>query len=189
MWWLLNRKDSLWKDHGINEELKRRGLFDPDKIELASITVPEPEEPKLTVEAVLKLKGDVARGQQLATACLMCHKIQDQGVEFGPDLTMFARMQPADVVVRSITHPSADIAHGYQGEVVTTKDDVIIHGIVLSSGNPTIVSSQGGIIQMVPRDRIKSKAPLNRSLMLSAEQMGLGAQEVADLLAYLKSLK
>lgn len=189
MWWLLNRKDSLWKEHGINEELKRRGLFDPDKIELASITVPEPEEPRLTVEAVLQLKGDVARGQQLATACLMCHKIQDQGVEFGPDLTMFARMQPADVVVRSITHPSADIAHGYQGEIVTTKDDLIIHGIVLSSGNPTIVSSQGGIIQMVPRDRIKSRAPLNQSLMLSAEQMGLGAQEVADLLAYMKSLK
>jgi putative membrane-bound dehydrogenase-like protein len=189
MWWLLNRKDSLWKEHGINEELKSRGLFDPDKIKLASITVPEPEEPKLSVETVLKLKGDVARGQQLATACLMCHKIQDQGVEFGPDLTMFARMQPADVVVRSITHPSADIAHGYQGEVVTTKDDLIIHGIVLSSGDPTIVSSQGGIVQMVPRDRIKSKAPLNRSLMLSAEQMGLGAQEVADLLAYMKSLK
>ena len=189
MWWLLNRKDSLWKEHGINEELKRRGLFDPEKVELVSITVPEPEEPKLTVEAVLKLKGDVGRGQQLATACLMCHKIQDQGVEFGPDLTMFARMQPADVVVRSITHPSADIAHGYQGEVVTTKDDLIIHGIVLSSGDPTIVSSQGGIVQMVPRAQVKSRAPLNRSLMLGAEQMGLGAQEVADLLAYMRSLK
>jgi len=189
MWWLLNRKDSLWKEHGINEELKRRGLFDPDKVELTSITVPEPPESKLTVEDVLKLKGDVARGQQLATACLMCHTIKDQGVPFAPDITAFARMQPADVVVRSIIAPSADISHGYGGQSIETHGGLQIHGIVLTDGNPTVIASQGGVIQMVPRNQIKSKAPLNRSLMLSAEQMGLGAQEVADVLAYMKTLK
>ncbi|HAV63450.1 MAG TPA: dehydrogenase [Verrucomicrobiales bacterium] len=188
MWWLLNRKDSVWKDHGIDAELKRRGLFDPEKVELASITVPEPPASQLTVDGVLKLKGDAARGAQLATACLTCHTIQGQGAAFGPDITAFARMQPADVVVRSMIAPSADISHGYGGQVVETKDGLVIHGIVLTDGNPTVVASQGGIIQMVPRDKIKSKGPLNRSLMLSAEQMGMGAQEVADVLAYMKTL-
>ncbi len=189
MWWLLNRKDSLWKDHDINAELKRRGLFDPDKIELTSITVPEPTESKLTVESVLQIKGDVARGQQLATACLTCHTIKDQGAAFGPDITAFARMQPADVVVRSIITPSADISHGFGGQVLETQDGLVIHGIILTDGNPTVITSHGGVIQMVPKAKIKSKAALNRSLMLSAEQLGMGAQEVADVLAYLRSIK
>ncbi len=189
MWWLLNRKNSLWKDHGINEELKTRGLFDPDKVELTTITIPEPPESTLTEAAILKLKGDVGRGQQLATACLMCHVIKDQGAAFGPDITAFARMQPAEVVVRSIIAPSAEISHGYGGQALATQDDIEIHGIVLTDGNPVVISSQGGIVQMVPRNKIKKREPLNRSLMLSAEQMGLGAQEVADVVAYLKTLR
>ena len=48
--------------------------------------------------------------------------------------------------------------------------------------------SQGGMTQMVPAAQIQSTKPLGRSLMLSAEQLGLGAQEIADVLAYLKSL-
>ena len=189
MWWLLNRKDSAWQEHGIDAELKRRGLFDPDKIELTSITVPEPGESKLTVEGVLQLKGNIARGQQLATACLTCHTIKDQGAAFGPDITAFARMQPADVVVRSIIMPSADISHGFGGQILETQDGLVIHGIILTDGNPTVITSQGGVIQMVPKAKIKSKAALNRSLMLSAEQLGIGAQEVADVLAYLRSIK
>jgi putative heme-binding domain-containing protein len=60
---------------------------------------------------------------------------------------------------------------------------------VLTEGNPTILASQGGILQMVPRRAIRSRDPLSRSLMLSAEEQGMGAQEVADILAYLKSLR
>jgi len=91
--------------------------------------------------------------------------------------------------VRSIIAPSADISHGYGGETLETQDGLVIHGIILTDGNPTVISSQGGVVQMVPKAKIKSKAPLNRSLMLSAEQMGLGAQEVADVLAYMKTLR
>jgi len=158
-------------------------------VELTSIVTPEPPQPKLTVEQVLELKGDVGRGQQLATACLMCHRIKDQGAAFGPDITAFAKMQTADVVVRSIIQPSADISNGYEGNSIETQDGISIHGIVLANGNPTIVASQGGIIQMIPRRKIKSNKPLERSLMLGAEQLGMGAQEVADVLAYLKTLK
>lgn len=189
MWWLLNRKDSLWKDYGLNEELKKCGLYDPDKVQLTSIVTPEPPQPKLQVDEVLKLKGDPARGKQLATACQTCHKIGDDGTAFGPDITAFAKMQPAEVVVRAIITPSADISHGYDGTVLETKDGTIIHGIVLANGDPTVIASQGGVIQMVPRKQIKSHRELGRSLMLGAEQLGMGAQEVADVVAYLRSLK
>ena len=43
---------------------------------------------------------------------------------------------------------------------------------------------------LVPAARIKGspRKPLGRSLMLSAEQLGLSAQDVADIVAYLKTL-
>jgi hypothetical protein len=40
---------------------------------------------------------------------------------------------------------------------------------------------------MIPADRIRSRQPLGRSLMLSADQLGLSAQDVADIAAYLKT--
>jgi putative heme-binding domain-containing protein len=118
----------------------------------------------------------------------MCHHIKDQGVDYGPDITAYAKMQPSEVVLRALMEPSADIAHGFEGSVIITKDGKQIHGMLLSSGDPLIIRSQGGLTQMVPASQIRSTKPLGRSLMLSAEQLGLGPQEIADVLAYLKSL-
>ena len=42
LWWLLNYKDSRWADAGIDAELKRRGLFDPDAVTVNEVTVPAP---------------------------------------------------------------------------------------------------------------------------------------------------
>lgn len=189
MWWLLNRKDGAWKSYGLNQALKDRGLYDPEKIEITEIQVPVPAPSKLSVDQIMKIKGDATRGKQLVTACYMCHSVEGQGTEFGPDLTNFAKSQTTDVVIRSIISPSADISHGFSGYAVELKDGKVIHGLVLSDGDPTIVASQGGIVQMIPRNKVKTKSDLNRSLMLSAEQIGFGAQEVADVVAYLKTIE
>jgi len=43
---------------------------------------------------------------------------------------------------------------------------------------------------MIPKNQTKGKAqPLKRSLMLSADQLGLTAQDVADLIEYMKGWK
>ena len=176
-------------NYGLNKALKERGLYDPDKIEITEIQVPEPSPTKLTVDQIRKLDGDAARGKLLITACYMCHSVSGEGTEFGPDLTNFAKSQTTDVVIRSIIQPSADISHGFAGYEVELKDGKKIHGLVLSDGNPTVVASQGGIVQMMPRNKMKKKSALNRSLMLSAEQLGFGAQEVADVVAYMRTIE
>ena len=189
LWWLLHKKDSQWKEHGLAAALKERGIYDPDKIELTSIVVPEP--PKisqpLTAAAVAKLKGDAKRGAQIATACHACHRIGNDGAEYAPNLTGWASRQPLDVVVRSIAEPSADIAHGFAGHELTLKDGTVIHGLLLADADPVIIMSTGAITQTVPKDRIRAKKPLGRSLMLSAEQMGMGPQELADVIAFLRT--
>ena len=121
-----------------------------------------------------------------ATACLMCHRIGDKGVDYAPDLSGFASRQTRDVVITAIVNPSNDIAHGYEGTELVLTDGRKIHGMLLSGGNPLIVQSTGGIAQMIPAKLVKERKRLGRSLMLSADQLGLNAQQVADIASYLK---
>ncbi len=189
IWWLLNLKDSRWASHGVANVLKTRGIYDPDKIVLTSVTVPEP--PKVSqpfsIPDIAKLKGDTKRGAQFATACYTCHRVANEGVEYAPNLTGWASRQPLDVVLNSIINPSADIAHGFNGHELTLKDGTVIHGLILADADPVIIMSAGAITQTVPKNRIKEKKPLTRSLMLSAEQMGLDAQALADVVAFLRT--
>jgi hypothetical protein len=50
------------------------------------------------------------------------------------------------------------------------------------------VQSLGGVTQLIPADLVKTNKGLGRSLMLGADQLGLDAQGVADIVAYLKKL-
>jgi putative heme-binding domain-containing protein len=115
--------------------------------------------------------------------------VGDQGVEFGPDLTAFGQQQPIPVIVQAIALPSAEISHGYEGSVVTTKDGLKIHGMILVDGDPLIVKSVGGLVQTVPRARVESVQPMTRSLMFDPAMMGLDAQKIADIAAYIKRLR
>ena len=90
-------------------------------------------------------------------------------------------------MINAIVNPSAEIAHGFDGTQVNLRDGGQIHGIVLSSGDPLIVQSNGGLTQLVPAAKVRNRQPLGRSLMLSAEQLGLKPQDVADIVAYLKT--
>jgi len=87
-----------------------------------------------------------------------------------------------------VLNPSAGIALGYPGSRVKLKGGKEIHGLALSARNPLIVQSQGGVVQVIPSDRIEEVEPLGRSLMLSADQLGLSPQDVADILAYIQTL-
>ena len=71
--------------------------------------------------------------------------------------------------------------------MLKTKDGTEIHGVVISEGDPVVIQSAAGLVQSVPKNRIAERKGLGRSLMMSADQLGLKAQELADLQAFLKT--
>jgi putative membrane-bound dehydrogenase-like protein len=186
MWWLIKRSTEDWAVHGIPAELKKRGIFDPAAAKLITIEIPPETDTSVQVAEVTQLTGDAQRGSSLIMRCVMCHQINDQGVEFGPSLQGWGLTQPAEVIAQAIIHPSKDIAHGFDGHEIVTRDGVTIHGLVLAEGEVLIIRSMGGQTQFVPRERIARRRKLDRSMMLSATQLGLSAQDVADLVAYLR---
>lgn len=186
LWWLIKRSTDEWAEYGIAAELKSRGIFDPDSAKLVTIETPPPGPGAFKVEEVLKLKGNAANGSSLIVRCVMCHQVNQQGVEFGPSLQGWGLSQPTEIIAQAIVEPSKDIAHGFDGVEIVTKDGIRIHGMVLSEGEVLIVRCMGGQTQFVPKSRIASRRKLDRSLMLSAVQLGLTAQDVADIAAYLR---
>lgn len=186
MWWLIKRSTDDWGAFGIAEELKKEGIFDPDSAKLVEVVTPPLVPATFQVADVLKLKGSAANGAQLVTRCVMCHQFNGQGVEFGPNLDGWGRSQPAEIIAQAILEPGKDIAHGYDGQEIKTRDGVTIHGMPLTDGDIMIVRSMGGVNQFVPKSRVQKRSRLGRSMMLSAFQLGLSAQDVADIVAYMR---
>jgi len=189
-WWVGNRKSNLWKPFDVDAIVKARG-GDASAAKLVASDLP-PEMPGAKalapVEAIATLKGDVAKGKASAAVCYACHKFDGKGIDFGPDLTTYAKQQSLETLILNIAQPSNNISHGFEGTRVVLDDGMVITGMVLSSGDPLMVKSMGGVVQSISRQRIKEEKQLDRSLMFTASQMGLTEQSVADIAAYLRSL-
>jgi len=189
-WWLVNRSSNQWKEYDLMADLRERGIYDPAEVEIQQIMTPDPASMPDTlppVEEIVAMEGDPERGKVAAQRCIMCHQVGGTGVEFGPTLDGWGKGQTTEVVIRSLVEPSADIAHGYDATEVVLKDGTIVHGLLLQRGNPTIVMSMGGVTQLIPPGRIKSVKKMDRSVMLSAAQLGMTAQDVADVAAFLRA--
>ena len=187
-WWLLNRLSNDWKDHGLQPALKAAGIYDPESIVLREVVTPRPspDVPEPSIEEVVRLSGDAARGKNTVTRCLMCHAVEGTGAEVGPALDNWGRGKSADVIATAIVRPSAEIAHGYDGIEIRTKDGLTIQGLLIKEGDPLMMRSMGGITQIIPADRVASRRRMSESLMMSPAQLGLTAQDVADLVAFLR---
>ncbi len=197
--WLLRNLSGEWAKHGIEKALKEQGIYDPETITINSSPVPTvPAEAKrVSVGEILKLKGDATHGKKLATAhCILCHQIDGIGADYGPNLSGWGANQTREVLVRSIAEPSAEISLGYEGTEVLLKDGGIVHGIAFNNSDlwlknalPLVIQSAAGVLQLIPKDRIKKKSSFKRSLMYDPVTLGLKAQDIADLAAWLKIYK
>ncbi|MGY8717730.1 MAG: hypothetical protein ACKVI3_08120 [Verrucomicrobiia bacterium] len=188
-WWLLNRGLDDWAECGTRAILKERGIYDPETIAIQSITVPEPSKTTLpSPKEIAALDGDPVSGGLQAARCIMCHNINGRGVDYGPALSGWVANQGEEAFYEAVIFPSKSIAHGYTASQIELKDGGLIDGLVYGERDPVLIQSTGGILQMVPRDRIKTiKKRRETSLMFSADQLGFTGQQLADLAAYMKS--
>ena len=188
--WALMRMTGSWAAFDIRTELKNAGVYDAKTIVVNAIQVPEAPAGTYTEQDVLSKTGDAVKGAALAQSCIMCHQLNGNGPAYGPELKGWASRQSREALVRALVNPSADIALGYEGVTLKLKDGGKIDGRLMSNNDPIVITSTGGITQLVPKDRVAGKeAKMSRSLMMSAEQLGLSAQDVADIAAYLASYK
>ena len=183
-WFIENRDKSYWRPYNLMTEIGGSSAGIIDSIVPA---FPKAKE-EVTIEEVLSYTPDVDRGKRTLAQCFMCHVFGKDGIDFGPDLTAFAKGNPSDVLIKAIIDPSADISHGFEGVEVKTKDNKTVQGFVISEGNPLVLRTFGGGDVAIDKDKIANRKNLEHSFMPSAASLDVSAENVAHVVAYLKSL-
>ena len=132
--------------------LKRPDLRS-DTIVLRAAEVPRPAAtvPELSIDEIAKLTGDAARGKNVVTRCVMCHSINGAGAELGPALDGWGRGKSPEVIATAIVRPDAEIAQGYDGTEIATKDGLTIQGLLIKEGDPLMMRN-GRVTQIIPAD-------------------------------------
>jgi putative heme-binding domain-containing protein len=135
--------------------------------------------------------GDIRRGQAVfnsaKAACSTCHAIGYLGGNFGPDLTRIGQVRNERDLLEAIVFPSASFVRSYEPVLVTTKSD--IHNGILRGDNATeLVLATGPTTEVrLPRGEIAATLPGTVSPMPQGYDQILSAQELADLVAFLRA--
>jgi putative heme-binding domain-containing protein len=133
-------------------------------------------------------RGDVERGGKVFTKanCASCHS----GTQaIGPDLRgVTSRFSRADLMT-AIIQPSKDIAVRYRTTAVETANGKIYQGIIIYESVDSVILQTGPAATVrVDGAQITGKRVTDVSLMPAGLLDMLKNDEVADLVAYLKSL-
>ncbi|MFM2176583.1 MAG: hypothetical protein RL015_681 [Verrucomicrobiota bacterium] len=157
--------------------------------------------PLLTEEAAMALdakfakftalarKGDPQAGKALSALCMACHQIGNAGGQIGPNLSGVGAMG-LEAVLRNILTPNAAMEPGYRIYRVEMKNGDLIDAFFVSEDKDAVVIRQAGLPdRRVPKIDIHSTKFIRRSLMPEGLLDALQDKQVADLLAYLMTLK
>jgi putative membrane-bound dehydrogenase-like protein len=141
---------------------------------------------------LVKLKGDAAKGPQMfmQAGCIACHRVKGQFIDFGPDLSQIGTKLSAEGLFTAILYPSAAIEHSFVGQTVTTKEGQTITGYPISETDAELtLRIAGGAATPVKKSSITKKEELKLSLMPPGLAGAIGPQGLADLVAWLQTLK
>jgi putative heme-binding domain-containing protein len=144
-----------------------------------------------TMPELLALKANAANGKAVfMNNCAVCHQVNKEGFDFGPNLTEIGSKYPKDGLLKQIVYPSAGISFNSEGWELKLKDGSTLTGIIASKTETDIdLKLPGGARQPIKTSDVKSIKQLKVSMMPEGLHENMSTQDMANLLAYLESLK
>ena len=144
---------------------------------------------------ILALNGQAEAGRGLfheanGVQCRNCHKIAGNGVELGPDLSEIGKKYDRQKLLESILEPSRNIDPKYTTWLVESTGGKVLTGLLVSrdAGGLVLKDAQNKQHRLAAEE-VDGAYPQRISLMPELLLRDFSAQQVADLLAYLESLK
>lgn len=133
--------------------------------------------------------GDAIRGKAVFEK-RACHRCHTGGGRLGPDLAGAAdRFSASDLFV-AIVDPSKDVAPLYQTTLVATRSGQVYHGlIVYESAEGTLLQTGPDTTVRITGDDVLVAQPSRQSIMPTGLLGDATDQDLADLYAYLKTLR
>jgi putative heme-binding domain-containing protein len=136
--------------------------------------------------------GNATAGATLVAGngkCLTCHRVQRAGSRSGPDLTDIGAIRTSDQLRAALVDPDAEILPENRRYRVVTRDGVTTVGQLLNHDTFQVLMRDA-------KDQLRSfqKADLREHGFVEGSpmpsyRMTLSPQELADVIAYLSTLK
>lgn len=123
------------------------------------------------------------------TTCLMCHRIGEKGIALAPPLDGSAS-RDTDALITSILDPDAAVENVFRLYRVHLLDGNQVMGFRKSIDDKEITMMfMGGGTQTIPLNKIKSAGYIQGQSVMPALGAGFTVDQVADIVAYLKTVK
>lgn len=137
---------------------------------------------------ILAAPADGALGKAVfSRTCAACHRYAGIGGNVGPDLTGI-KNQPPDALLLHILVPNYEVYPAYQSISVQTVDGQSISGRLMAETEYSLtLRTAFGTDESILRTKIISLTNTGRSLMPEGLEQSMTRDELAELIAYLKS--
>jgi putative heme-binding domain-containing protein len=146
-------------------------------------------------DQILSLQGDATRGRKIffdtnGVSCKNCHRIGKDGKEVGPELTKIGTKLKPDQLLESILEPSKRIDPKYVTHLAETTSGRIYTGLLVEKNvDEVVLKDAQDKVRRIPTTNVEQLVPQRQSLMPDLLVRDMTAEQVADLLAFLASLK
>ena len=144
---------------------------------------------------ILSLRGDASRGRDFffraaGVQCKNCHRIGKEGVELGPDLSQIGKKYNREQLLESILQPSKQIDPKFLTHLVETASGKVFSGLLSEKSDEEIVIKDATNKAIrIPAEEVELLVPSQKSLMPELLLRDMTADQVADLISFLHSLR
>jgi putative heme-binding domain-containing protein len=140
----------------------------------------------------VETQGVATKGAEVfvKAQCAKCHRFDQGGDNFGPDLTAVNQRFSRKELLESIVYPSHVISSQYASKLVRTIDGRTFTGLVVpGAAGETVIMQSSGEKVVIPSAEIDETKPSKLSVMPAGLVDPLSLEEIADLFAYLQKSK
>lgn len=140
-------------------------------------------------QQALQLDGDVARGTAVyKKICIQCHRSGNEGYAVGPDLVSVQNKSPDDLLI-ALMDPNREAQPIYTTYTAITTQGTVSTGLIAAENAVSITLRRAEAKEdVVLRDQIDELLSNGVSLMPEGLEKDLSPQQIADVIAYIKSL-
>ena len=137
------------------------------------------------------LLGDAGRGKALveSSGCFDCHRIDDRGSRLGPNLSSIGSRRTPVRLRQALVAPDEEVVPDNRFVRIVTKDGATVTGKLLNQDATSVqMMNPKEELKTYLRANLREYTILDKGLMPPVEGK-LNAQQVADIVSYLSSLK
>jgi len=149
----------------------------------------------IDINSLLSLKGDSESGKKLffegqSISCRNCHQVSGKGEPLGPELTHVAKKLTKAQILENILQPSKTIDPQFRTWIIETSSGKVFSGLMVKQTQQEIIIRDAKRKEhRFKTSEVENAIPQQKSLMPELLLSEMSAKDVADLLAWLGTLK